>query len=363
VTEHPVEVTVGVAEWTIGESPAELLSNADDALREAKRLGGARVNASEPVERRFDAGARGARLTYPSSPGTSAMRRHGSQAAFHGSVRLEAGAHSSPNDGVCVVELASVLAGEEFSDHPRCVCEVIAAFLRGWNDRSSHADRQRLLPYASRVIGTRGDRETTRTRRDACLAWAGADLSGGLLSRIAARLVMRLRILLVCGVGAAFDLDQGAAEYAARVTFARYGHAAAFMLLDDLVAIGTDPESSARPELNGHGRPGANGGPAGLEAASLAHPVAGPPQAGIPAARGELAGHPQVAQGEQNGQRQNGDGHAAHLGGGDAAQRDEEHVQRNGADRGDPEGDAKVPERLHASKVAAAARSRRRSAR
>jgi hypothetical protein len=292
------------------------------------------------------------------------MRRHASQAASLGPVRLEAGGHSSPSDGVCVVELASLLAGEGFSDHPRCVCEVLAAFLRGWNDRSSHADRQLLLPYASRVIGTRGDRETTRTRRDACLAWAGADLSGGLLSRIAARLAMRIRILVVCGVGAALDLDQGAAEYAARVTIARYGHEAAFTLLDDLLAIGADDRGGdARPELNGHGRPGTNGRPVSLEAASLARPIAGSPQAGIPAASGELAGHAQVAQGEQNGQRQNGDRHPGHLGRGDAGQRDEEDVQRNGADRGDPERDAKVPERLHASKVAAAARSRRRSAR
>jgi len=42
-------------------------------------------------------------------------------------LRLQPGSHRSPRDGVCVVELASVLAGERFSDRPRCVCEVIAA--------------------------------------------------------------------------------------------------------------------------------------------------------------------------------------------------------------------------------------------
>ena len=73
-------------------------------------------------------------------------------------LRLEAGSHDSPGDGVCIVELASVIAGEPFSDHPRCVCKVIAAFLRSWNDRASHSARQRLLPYAERVVGSRAAR-------------------------------------------------------------------------------------------------------------------------------------------------------------------------------------------------------------
>jgi hypothetical protein len=51
------------------------------------------------------------------------------------SVRLEPGTHRSPSDGVCLLELASMVARETFSDRPRCVCVVIAAFLRGWNDR------------------------------------------------------------------------------------------------------------------------------------------------------------------------------------------------------------------------------------
>src|SRR3954451_9168731 len=68
------------------------------------------------------------------------------------SLRLDPGTHRSPGDGVCLLELTSILAREEFSDRPACVCTVIAAFLRSWNDRSSHAGRQRLRPYAKRVI-------------------------------------------------------------------------------------------------------------------------------------------------------------------------------------------------------------------
>ena len=90
-----------------------------------------------------------------------------------GSVRLEPGAHDSPDDGVCIVELASMLAGEEFSDDPECVDEVIASFLRSWNDRASYSDRQRLLPYAERVVGTRADAATTPAAR--CLPRLGRD--------------------------------------------------------------------------------------------------------------------------------------------------------------------------------------------
>ena len=51
----------------------------------------------------------------------------------HQTVRLSAGRHSSPAEGVCVMELASMLAHEPFSDQQRSVCPVIAAFLRAYN--------------------------------------------------------------------------------------------------------------------------------------------------------------------------------------------------------------------------------------
>jgi len=36
----------------------------------------------------------------------------------HQTIRLSRGKHSSPEEGACVMELASMLAGEPFSDHP-----------------------------------------------------------------------------------------------------------------------------------------------------------------------------------------------------------------------------------------------------
>jgi hypothetical protein len=164
------------------------------------------------------------------------------------SVRLEPGSHRSPRDGVCLMELTSILASEEFSDRPRCVCRVIAAFLRGWNDRSSHAERQRLRPYAKRVINSRSSRAVTRVRRDICLIWAGADLSGNALSRAVRRLGMRLRILGLIGIGPALRLNEGAGELAARVVFARYDSRTGLQLVDTLLEMGTGRQSGTPPD-------------------------------------------------------------------------------------------------------------------
>ena len=69
-------------------------------------------------------------------------------------VRLRRGKHESPESGVCVVELASMLAGEPFSDRPASVCRVIAGFLRSYNDALDDERRQDLYPIAAAVVGT-----------------------------------------------------------------------------------------------------------------------------------------------------------------------------------------------------------------
>jgi hypothetical protein len=65
------------------------------------------------------------------------------------------GAHGSPDEGACVMELASMLADEEFSDEPVSVCPVIAALLRRHNDSIDDERRQDLLAYAAKVVGSR----------------------------------------------------------------------------------------------------------------------------------------------------------------------------------------------------------------
>lgn len=52
------------------------------------------------------------------------------------------------------MEAVAWLEGLPHSAAPKCTCPVIAAFVRQMNDRLSHEDRQRLVPYLPRLVGT-----------------------------------------------------------------------------------------------------------------------------------------------------------------------------------------------------------------
>jgi hypothetical protein len=69
------------------------------------------------------------------------------------------------------MEVASMLAAEPFSDEPRCVCPVIAEFLRTYNDQVDYERRQDLYEYASLVVDTREDVRAERRRANMCLDW------------------------------------------------------------------------------------------------------------------------------------------------------------------------------------------------
>jgi hypothetical protein len=66
---------------------------------------------------------------------------------------LSRGKHRSPLRGACFMEYTSLLAGEPFTDEPRCVDRELAAVLRAANDKLSDADRPRLAPLLGRAIG------------------------------------------------------------------------------------------------------------------------------------------------------------------------------------------------------------------
>jgi hypothetical protein len=55
------------------------------------------------------------------------------------------------------MELASILAGERFSDRPKSVCPLIGAILRSFNDHIGDERRQDLYRFAAQAVGTRGD--------------------------------------------------------------------------------------------------------------------------------------------------------------------------------------------------------------
>jgi hypothetical protein len=153
-------------------------------------------------------------------------------AVTHQNVKLSRGRHRSPRDGACVVELASMLAGERFSDHPRAVCPVVAAYLRTVNDLMPVDDLPELYPFAAAIVGTRGSRKEGRARARECARWA-SDLG-------ADRRNVSLWVARRWGWG-----GSEVGSLCARAAIARGGHALALTLVESLLekapAEGADP--------------------------------------------------------------------------------------------------------------------------
>jgi len=74
---------------------------------------------------------------------------------------LSRGRHLDPADGGCLMEVASVLAGERWSDSPRCTHPVLAAVARLVNDSVSDAARPQLAALVPDLVGAVGDRRMT----------------------------------------------------------------------------------------------------------------------------------------------------------------------------------------------------------
>jgi hypothetical protein len=156
----------------------------------------------------------------------------------HQTVKLSKGKHGSPEDGACVMELASMLAGEAFSDHPVSVCPVIGAFLRAYNDWIDDDRRQDLYQYASRVVGSRGDDEIQRARADRMAAWSGQSRRRGW--------TLSLLPAWLRGLGGVWRppnevLGAHAVRSIVRLTDA--SHAAALSLIDELLEIRTSRQA------------------------------------------------------------------------------------------------------------------------
>jgi hypothetical protein len=90
----------------------------------------------------------------------------------HQTVRLAPGRHRSPHAGACVMELASMLAAEPFSDRSATVSPVLGAFLRTYNDGLDDERRQELIPLAALIVGTAAGRALEAERASRCLAFA-----------------------------------------------------------------------------------------------------------------------------------------------------------------------------------------------
>ncbi len=66
---------------------------------------------------------------------------------------LSRGKHRSPRKGACFMEMASFLAGERWSDHPRCTHPLLAGVARLVNDQTTDEGRPSLAPLIPSVIG------------------------------------------------------------------------------------------------------------------------------------------------------------------------------------------------------------------
>ena len=168
----------------------------------------------------------------------------------HQTVRLEAGGHPSPHQGMCVLELASVLAGDKFGAYPPSVCPIIATFLRCYNDELDDHRRQDLIPYAAVAVGSRASRPVERRRARACRRWVVEVAQPGFWHRPFWTLFARRRR----------DRNQAAAIYAALVAldgdYPGQRHSAALELISRLCgAVSGDPVPEADPPVATDTRP------------------------------------------------------------------------------------------------------------
>jgi hypothetical protein len=102
------------------------------------------------------------------------------------------------------MELASMLAGESFNDHPAAVCPVLGSLLRAYNDSVGDDARQDLYAYAARVVGTREDAEVERRRGERVEAWTHERRYRRMrrfLPAFAARRLCQLRTLSLESIG------------------------------------------------------------------------------------------------------------------------------------------------------------------
>jgi hypothetical protein len=87
---------------------------------------------------------------------------------------LKYGGHSENDEyRMCVMEAVSYVAGEPWSDAPRCACPVITVFMVSWNDSlPTDADRDRLLkPLIPLIVGTRSTPEVEKRRSLMAADW------------------------------------------------------------------------------------------------------------------------------------------------------------------------------------------------
>ena len=85
---------------------------------------------------------------------------------------LSRGGHQAGGGEFCVMEAVAFIAGEPWTDHPKCASRVIGAFMRSWNDDLDDDQRQMLKPYVLRLVGTAGTPDQEDRRAFMAADWA-----------------------------------------------------------------------------------------------------------------------------------------------------------------------------------------------
>lgn len=149
------------------------------------------------------------------------------RAPSHQTVRLARGRHRHAGEGACAMELASMLAGEHFTDHPRSVCPLIAALARVYNDRSDDERRQDLVAIASLSVDT-AEEDPIQLRRLAVVErWTR--------ERFPRRRVLRRAAVSICARAGDYD---GLAVLTVRAAGrSADGHRALLELFEELAAL------------------------------------------------------------------------------------------------------------------------------
>ena len=149
-------------------------------------------------------------------------------------IKLSRGRHSSPEHGACVMELASMLAGEGFTDHPRSVSRPIASFLRGYNDLLDDQRRADLYRYAAQTVGTASSPTVEHARIEHMLAWADRLW----IERSSKSLLGRMRLRRAVKERSADPEPAGTYAVHAIGKVSDESHAQALRLVDELIAMG-----------------------------------------------------------------------------------------------------------------------------
>jgi hypothetical protein len=135
------------------------------------------------------------------------------------------------------MELASMLAGEGFSDHPRSVSRPIASFLRGYNDLLDDRRREDLYGYAAQAVGTADGGAVENARAARLLAWGDA-----LWERRSARSpLQRMRMRRVRKERSTDAEPAGTYAVHAIGKINDESHAASLALVEELIEMGAGP--------------------------------------------------------------------------------------------------------------------------